>query len=71
MQEAVVRTDYLFPSKRMALETLRFFFGKGVANRAKTLLAEVVEDGLPCIVPEFTGVWWRSKADETSRAASG
>ena len=73
LQEALVRTDYLFPNKRDALETLRFFFGKGVANRARALLAEVDDDdtGLPCIVPEFTGVWWRSKADGCTHAGDG
>ena len=31
----VVRTDYRFESRRAALGTLGFFFGKGVARRAE------------------------------------
>lgn len=59
--QQVVRTDYRFPSKRAALGTLLFFFGKGVARRAEALLAAVADDGEPCVVPECTGMWWRQK----------
>ena len=56
-----IRTDYRFPSKRSALSSLSFFFGKGVASRAEKLLAATADEGEPCIVPEVTGMWWRRK----------
>mmetsp|Transcript_19802 Transcript_19802/g.65487 ORF Transcript_19802/g.65487 Transcript_19802/m.65487 type:complete len:126 (+) Transcript_19802:537-914(+) len=59
--QRVVRTDYRFESRRAALGTLGFFFGKGVARRAEALLADVADDGEACFVPECTGVWWRVK----------
>ena len=68
-EERVVRTDYRFASKRRALETLRFFFGKGVANRAKAQLEALNEDS-PCIVPEFTGVWWKQRKEPHERVAA-
>ena len=43
-----------------ALETLTFFFGKGVASRAAELLRGAPPDE-PCTVPECTGVWTRRK----------
>ena len=60
-EESVVRTDYRFPSKRLALETLLFFFGKGVAAKARKLLEGVADEGEPCTVPECTGLWSRRK----------
>lgn len=60
-EHKVIRTDYRFASKREALRTLSFFFGRGVARRAEGLLAGVADEGEACIVPECTGVWWRVK----------
>ena len=60
-EEHTVRTDYRFPSKAVAIETLRFFFGKGVALRASAMLADRPEQGESCIVPECTGMWCRRK----------
>ena len=68
LQERSLRTDYRFPSKRAALETLSFFFGKGVSRRAEKLLEGVPDDGTECVVPECTGMWWRRK---TSGHGSG
>lgn len=51
LEEQCVRTDYRFSSKRMALDTLRFFFGKGVATRASALLdagKDAASEALPC-----------------------
>lgn len=59
-REAVVRTDYRFESRAKALDTLLFFFGKGVAARATALLADVPPDA-PCSVPECTLLCWRHK----------
>ena len=61
MHERTIRTDYRFPSRCEALETLLFFFGKGVASRAQSILADVPPSGVSCIVPECTGLWWRHK----------
>ena len=61
LQEKVIRTDYSFPSKREALQTLSFFFGRGVAQRAEKLLSATVDEDEACIVPECTGMWWRTK----------
>ena len=68
-EERSVRTDYRFPSKAVAMDTLRFFFGKGVAVRAGTLLASVPDEGEACDVPECTGMWWRRKATGTDVVA--
>ena len=66
--QRLVRTDYSFESKRQALVTLRFFFGRGVARRAEALLADAADADGPCIVPECTGMWWRRKrADDVGR----
>ena len=67
-EERSVRTDYRFPSKAVAMDTLRFFFGKGVAVRAGALLASVPDEGEACDVPECTGMWWRRKATVTDVA---
>ena len=40
-----MRTDYRFPSKGRALETLEFFFGRKVAQRARGLLKDVADTG--------------------------
>ena len=61
LSERSIRTDYRFPSKREALATLHFFFGKGVASRAAKLLAATPDEGEACTVPEVTGMWWRRK----------
>ena len=58
--ESCVRTDYSFSTPAAALETLTFFFGKGVASRAAELLRGAPPDE-PCTVPECTGVWTRRK----------
>ena len=58
--ESCVRTDYSFSTPAAALETLTFFFGKGVASRAAELLRGAPPDE-PCTVPECTGVWVRRK----------
>lgn len=47
-----IRTDYRFASVREAAELTRFFFGEDMA-------ADVLEKGKQ-IVPECTGVWWRT-----------
>ncbi len=47
-----VRTDYRFESPDQAAEVLRFFFGDDLA-------AWVQREGL-CVVPECTGIWWRT-----------
>lgn len=69
--ERSIRTDYRFPSKHGALETLRFFFGKGVATRAEKLLAAVPAEGEECVVPEVTGMWWRRKEGATAQVSHG
>jgi len=58
--EELLRTDYTFGSRREALDTLHFFFGRGVASRAATMLPEDVVDSV-CTVPECTGLWCRRK----------
>ena len=65
----LVRTDYRFASRAEALDTLLFFFGKGVAARATTLLADEPPDA-PCIVPECTLFCWRHKPPEAQPAAA-
>jgi SAM-dependent methyltransferase len=47
-----IRTDYRFGSKAEAQELAGFFFGTD-------MLASIVE-GPPAILPECTGVWWKS-----------
>jgi ubiquinone/menaquinone biosynthesis C-methylase UbiE len=47
-----IRTDYRFASVQEAAELTRFFFGEEMA-------ADVLEKGKQ-IVPECTGIWWRS-----------
>ena len=59
LEETYVRTDYRFPSMAAALDTLTFFFGRGVASRASKVM--VAEPDGHCIVPECTGVWWMRK----------
>mmetsp|Transcript_8342 Transcript_8342/g.18170 ORF Transcript_8342/g.18170 Transcript_8342/m.18170 type:complete len:285 (+) Transcript_8342:201-1055(+) len=63
-REQLIRTDYKFPSKAVALETLLHFFGKGASKRAAAILSpeedpaeKIPDEG--CIIPECTGVWWR------------
>lgn len=68
--EAVVRTDYRFPSRAEAVDTLLFFFGKGVAARATALLADALPDA-PCTVPECTLLCWRRKSHTAAAAAVG
>eukprot|EP00967_Tisochrysis_lutea_P017722 scaffold20069_cov32-Tisochrysis_lutea.AAC.1 len=46
---------------RQALETLLFFFGRGVAMRAEKQLSSV-ESKSECIIAECTGVWKRRRA---------
>ena len=47
-----IRTDYRFESPAEAARLTRFFFGVALA-------AEVMDDG-SAIVPECTGIWWRT-----------
>ena len=54
-------------SRRKALETLLFFFGRGVARRAEALLAAVADDGEACDVPECTGMWSWTKPCHSPR----
>lgn len=76
-EESLVRTDYRFPSRREAVEQLRFFFGKGTANRAEAMLGAAAagsEDDGAVVVPECTGLWWRRRecrAGTDGRAAEG
>jgi hypothetical protein len=50
LQQAVISTDYRFPSVREAADTLGFFFGE--AMRAAILAANSP------LVPEWTGIWY-------------
>ncbi|KPK04615.1 MAG: hypothetical protein AMJ56_17095 [Anaerolineae bacterium SG8_19] len=52
-----IRTDYRFASVQEAAELTRFFFGEEMA-------ADVLEKQTQ-IVPECTGIWWRSAGSET------
>ena len=71
LSERILRTDYRFPSKAVALQTLLFFFGRGVARRAEAQLAEVPHDSrVPCIVPDCTGMWWRRKQSSEWRGGA-
>jgi hypothetical protein len=47
-----IRTDYRFASVQEAAELTRFFFSDEMA-------ADVLEKGKQ-IVPECTGIWWRT-----------
>lgn len=47
-----IRTDYKFESVAEAIELTRFFFGDN--------LAQTVEREQSCMLPECTGVWWKS-----------
>ena len=47
-----IRTDYQFASPQEADELMRFFFGDD--------LADTCLDGKRVIVPECTGIWWRT-----------
>lgn len=47
-----IRTDYRFASLQEADELTRFFFGDDLANR-------IVRENL-VILPECTGVWWKT-----------
>jgi ubiquinone/menaquinone biosynthesis C-methylase UbiE len=47
-----IRTDFKFESVEEAAESLGFFFGEEMSNRIR-------EKG-SAIVPECTGVWWKS-----------
>lgn len=47
-----IRTDYLFESVQEADQLTRFFFGDDLAER-------VIREGLT-ILPECTGIWWKS-----------
>ena len=47
-----VRTDFQFASPQEADELMRFFFGDELANSCL--------DGKRVIVPECTGIWWRT-----------
>ena len=47
-----IRTDYEFASVPEAEELTRFFFGDALADR-------IVQEGL-LVLPECTGIWWRT-----------
>jgi ubiquinone/menaquinone biosynthesis C-methylase UbiE len=47
-----IRTDYRFDSLEEAIELSRFFFGEELGDR--------VEQNQWVILPECTGVWWRT-----------
>ena len=47
-----IRTDYQFASPQEADELMRFFFGDELADSCL--------DGKKVIVPECTGIWWRT-----------
>jgi ubiquinone/menaquinone biosynthesis C-methylase UbiE len=47
-----IRTDFQFESVEEAAESLGFFFGEDMANRIREKGSE--------IVPECTGIWWKS-----------
>ena len=47
-----IRTDFQFASPQEADELMRFFFGDD--------LADICLDGKSVIVPECTGIWWRT-----------
>lgn len=51
-QKTWIRTDFKFDSIDNAAESLGFFFGEQMSNRIR-------ETG-SAIVPECTGVWWKS-----------
>ena len=52
-----IRTDYRFGSPEEAAEIVRRFFGEEAGNKTR-------ERGSR-IVPEFTGVWWKTFRDRT------
>lgn len=47
-----IRTDFCYPSVADAVELSRFFFGNELPDN--------VADANSPIVPECTGVWWKS-----------
>ena len=51
-QNKWIRTDYRFDSLEEAIELSRFFFGEELGDR--------VEQNQWVILPECTGVWWRT-----------
>lgn len=53
-QHQALRTDYQFASLEEAVSLTRFFFGDELAQR--------VEAEKLVILPECTGVWWKTKA---------
>lgn len=55
MRRRELRTDYHFESIAAARESIGFFFGAELENR-------VVERGWR-VVPEWTGLWWKTKGD--------
>ena len=52
-QHRVLRTDYQFASVDEGVNLTRFFFGEAMAQRIQTEKLE--------ILPECTGVWWKTK----------
>jgi ubiquinone/menaquinone biosynthesis C-methylase UbiE len=57
-----IRTDYQFDSVEQAEELCRDFFGDSLGDR-------IIEQQIK-IVPECTGIWWRTKRFTTSLAES-
>jgi ubiquinone/menaquinone biosynthesis C-methylase UbiE len=57
MQRQEFRTDYRFDSAEAACASLAFFFGPELADRVR-------EQGSGS-VPEWTGLWWRQKAERS------
>lgn len=58
-QHRWIRTDYRFSSPQQGAELTRFFFGDDTAGR-------ILADQLT-ILPECTGVWWKTKSRQAGR----
>jgi ubiquinone/menaquinone biosynthesis C-methylase UbiE len=58
LQQRWLRTDYQFASVSEAAELTRFFFGDALAER---VLTEQLE-----ILPECTGLWWKTYSTDKS-----
>jgi SAM-dependent methyltransferase len=54
MRREQLATDYRFASVEAACESIAFFFGPELETRVR-------ERG-SCVVPEWTGLWWKKKA---------
>ncbi len=52
-QHTWIRTDYRFENRAEAETLARFFFGEA-------MLEEIYEEGKDVVLPECTGIWWRT-----------